>query len=311
MDENKEVFCMSARTIRKVVIPAAGLGTRFLPATKVVPKEMLPLAGRPLIQFAVEEAAASGIETVILVLSEEKSMISNYFSRDLPLEATLSCRGRHEMVQEIRHLSELAEVRTVRQERQLGLADAIRTARPLIGNEPFAVILPDALIDASLPCIRQLMDSYEKHPGCLVATQPVESSEVSRFGIVDVEALTDPCCGGRTMRVTCLTERPQPDQVTSCYGIFGRYILEPDIFSHIDRTSVGFGNELQLTDSLQLYTRTGPVYAYCFEGIHYDAGNKFGFLQATVAYSLKDPDLSQQLREYMAGLVPIPVASVV
>jgi UTP--glucose-1-phosphate uridylyltransferase len=301
---------MTSQRIRKVVIPAAGLGTRFLPATKVVPKELLPLAGRPLIQFSVEEAAASGIENVILVLSEDKSLIQEYFSRDLPLETALTRRGQCEMAEAIRHLSELAEIRVAWQERQLGLADAIRSARHLIGDEPFAVILPDALIDASLPCIRQLMNCYEKHPGCVVATQTVESSEVNRFGIVDVEAVADPCCGGRTLRVTSLTERPQRDQATSRYGIFGRYILEPGIFSHIDQTSVGFGDELQLTDSLHLYSRTRPVYAYCFEGKHYDAGNKWGFLQATIAYSLKDPDLSQRLREYLAGLVPISVASI-
>ena len=302
---------MTAHAIRKVVIPAAGLGTRFLPATKVVPKEMLPLAGRPLIQFSVEEAVASGIETVIFVLSEQKSLIPQYFSRDLPLETVLAQRGQCEMAQAIRHLSELAEIRIAWQERQLGLADAIRCARALIGDEPFAVILPDALIDAPLPCIRQLMNCYERHPGCLVATQTVELSEVGRFGIVDVAALADPCCQGRTLRVNFLIERPQRDQVTSCYGIFGRYILEPDIFSDIDRTSVGFGNELQLTDSLQLYSRTRPVYAYRFEGKHYDAGNKWGFLQATVAYSLKDPELGPPFREYLAGLVPILDASLI
>jgi len=302
---------MTARTVCKVVIPAAGLGTRFLPATKVLPKEMLPLAGRPLIQFSVEEAAASGIETIILVLSKQKGLIPKYFSRDPLLENELSRRGQSEMAQSLRRLSEVAEIRIAWQEHQVGLADAIRRARPLIGDEPFAVILPDALIDSAVPCIRQLMTCYERHPGCLVATQRVEPSEVSRFGIVDVEVLADACCGGRTLRVTCLTERPQRDQVTSCYGIFGRYILEPDIFSQIDRTSFGFGNELQLTDSLHLYSKTRPVYAYRFEGTHYDAGNKWGFLQATVAYSLKDPELSQPLRQYMAGLVSTSVDSVV
>ncbi len=300
---------MTGQTIRKVVIPAAGLGTRFLPATKVVPKEMLPLAGRPLIQFSVEEAAASGIETVILVLSEEKRLIQEYFLRDLPLEAALASRGHCEMAGTIRQLSALAEICVAWQERQLGLADAIRSARPLIGEEPFAVILPDALMDTPLPCIRQLMNCYEKHPGCLVATQTVEPSEVSRFGIVNVEPVADPCCGGRTLRVTGLTERPQRDHATSCYGIFGRYILEPEIFSAIDRTSAGFGNELQLTDSLELHRKTNPVYAYRFDGRHYDAGNKWGFLQATIAYSLKDPDLSQPLRDFMAGLVPVSAAS--
>jgi UTP--glucose-1-phosphate uridylyltransferase len=302
---------MTTPKIRKVVIPAAGLGTRFLPATKVVPKEMLPLAGRPLIQYAVEEAAASGINTVILVLSQEKSIITSYFSRDLPLEGELARRGQFEMAEAIRHLSELADIRTAWQERQLGLADAIRCARPLIGDEPFAVILPDAVIDAPQPCIRQLMTCYERHTGCVIATQTVESSDVGRFGIVDVEPLADPCCEGRTLRVTGLTERPKHDQVTSCYGIFGRYILEPDIFSDIDRTTVGFGNELQITDSLQLHRRTRPVHAYRFEGKHYDAGNRWGFLQATVAYSLKDPELGPQFREYLAGIAPALDASVI
>jgi UTP--glucose-1-phosphate uridylyltransferase len=302
---------MTARSVRKVVIPAAGLGTRFLPTTKVIPKEMLPLAGRPLIQFSVEEAVASGIETIILVLSKQKGLIPQYFSRDPLLENELARRGQSEMAESLRRLSEVAEIRIAWQDHQLGLADAIRRARPLIGDEPFAVILPDTLIDAAVPCIRQLMNCYESHPSCLVATQQVEPSEVSRFGIVDVEPLADYCCGGRTLRVTCLTERPQRGQVTSCYGIFGRYILEPDIFPHIDRTSFGFGNELQITDSLHLYNRTRPVYAYRFEGKHYDAGNKWGFLQATVAYSLKDPDLSQPFREYLIGLMSTSVDSAV
>lgn len=295
---------MSSRRIRKVVIPAAGLGTRFLPATKVVPKEMMPIAGRPLIQFAVEEAAASGLELVILVIGRGKSLVAEHFQRDVRLESILLQRGNHEDAELIRRLSELAEVRTVRQEAPLGLADAIGRARSLIGDEPFGVILPDALIDAAVPCLRQLMDCYEKHPGCVVATQAVDPSEVDRFGILDVVPVPDPCYGGRVLRVISLTERPQPASVSSRYGICGRYILEPDIFPCIERTLPGLGGELQLTDSLLLCSNRVPLYAYRFEGNHYDAGNKLGFLKATLAYAVKDPNLSQALRDHLAALQP-------
>jgi UTP--glucose-1-phosphate uridylyltransferase len=300
----------SSQRIRKVVIPAAGLGTRFLPATKAVPKEMLPIGGRPLIQFAVEEAAASGLETVILVIGRGKGQIAEHFSRNVHLETALSRRGKAGEAEVVCRLSELADVRTVWQEAPLGLADAIRRARSLVSNEPFAVILPDALIDSAVPGIRQLMDCYEKHPGCIIATQKVDPSEVDRFGILDVVPMPDPYFGGRTLRVTSLTERPRPELVTSRYGIFGRYILEPEIFRYIENTRPGFGGELQLTDSLQLCSTSMPIYAYRFEGRHYDAGDKLGFLQATLAYSLKDPELARPLREYLATLEPIPIESV-
>jgi UTP--glucose-1-phosphate uridylyltransferase len=289
-----------SRTVRKVVIPAAGLGTRLLPATKVVPKEMLPIAGRPLIQFAVEEAVASGAELVILVISGPKSLIAQHFSRDVELEALLSRCGTAEQAQTICRLSQMVELRTVVQEAPLGLADAIRKTRPLLGAEPFAVILPDAMIDSVIPAIRQLKDCYEKHPGCIIATQRVSPSEIERFGIIDLVAPPD--SDSRTFRVTSLTERPPRQLATSDYGIFGRYILEPEIFSFIDKVKPGFAGELQLTDSLQMYSRTMPVYAYEFEGRHYDVGSKLGFLQATLAYSLKDPGLAPSLIEYLATL---------
>jgi UTP--glucose-1-phosphate uridylyltransferase len=289
-----------SRTVRKVVIPAAGLGTRLLPATKVVPKEMLPIAGRPLIQFAVEEAVGSGAELVILVISGPKSLIAQHFSRDVELETLLSRCGTAEQVQTIQRLAQMVELRTVVQEAPLGLADAIRKTRPLLGAEPFAVILPDAMIDSVVPAIQQLKDCYEKHPGCIIATQRVSPSDIERFGIIDLVAPTD--SDSRTFRVISLTERPPRHLATSDYGIFGRYILEPEIFSFIDNVKPGFAGELQLTDSLQMYSRTMPVYAYEFEGRHYDAGSKLGFLQASLAYSLKDPGLAPSLIDYLATL---------
>jgi UTP--glucose-1-phosphate uridylyltransferase len=287
--------------IRKAVIPAAGLGTRFLPATKVVPKELLPIAGKPLIQFAVEEAAASGMETVILVLSGNKGLLAEYFQRNFALEAVLSQRGRHDDAELIRQLSHLAEVRIVWQEAPVGLADAIRCARPLLEDEAFAVILPDALIDSPLPCLGQLLACYDKHPGCIVATQIVDAAEVERFGIVEVAGTPDPCCNGRTLQVTSLTERPQPGTTTSRHGIFGRYILEPEIFAAIERTCSALGGELQLTDSLARCCGAVPLYAYSFEGSHYDCGSPLGFLEATIAYALKDPELAGPLRAQFAA----------
>jgi len=293
---------MTAQKIRKAVIPAAGLGTRFLPATKAVPKEMLPIAGKPLIQYAVEEAAASGLETVVLVIGRGKTLLAEHFHRNFHLEKILNERGRKDDADALRRLSEMIEVRTVWQEHPLGLADAIRSARSVVGDEPFAVILPDALIDSPVPCTAQLMACYEKHPGYVIATQTVAPDEVARFGILDVVPMPDPCCGGRTLRVLSLTERPKPGSVLSLHGIFGRYILEPEIFSSIEHTGPGFAGELQLTDALLVTSGRAPVYAHRFKGNHYDAGNKLGFLQAALAYALKDPELAQPLREYLAAL---------
>jgi len=291
---------MSSQTIRKVVIPAAGLGTRLLPATKVIPKEMMPIGGRPLIQFAVEEAAASGLETVILVVSPNNSLLAEYFHRDRDLESTLLQRGRKEDAELIRRLSQLAEVRTVCQQAPLGLADAIFTTRPLVDDEPFAVILPDALIDSAAPCTLQLMDCYAKHPGCVIATRTVDPSEVNRFGILDVSPIHNGVIDGRTLRVNSLVERPLPGSVSSRHGIFGRYIMEPEIFGSIDRTLPGLNGELQLTDSLNLHIAEAPVYAYEFEGTHYDTGSKLGFVEATVAYALQDPEIGPILRKRLA-----------
>lgn len=291
---------MSSSRIRKAVIPAAGLGTRFLPATKVVPKEMLPIAGRPVIQHAIEEVAASGLETVILVIGPGKDIISEHFRRNTSLEDTLVNRGWTKHAEAIRQLAELVEIRTVWQEKPIGLAHAIGLAESLVGDEPFAVILPDALIHAEVPCIRQLMDCYARYPGCVVATQLVHPKEVERFGVVEIEQAS--VSVPRISRVTSLFERPAPGVTNSLLGIFGRYILVPQIFPLISKLMPGRGGELQLTDALSLCAKSGPVYAYRFEGQHFDVGNKLGFVQATLSYALRDPKIAGPLTEYLASL---------
>lgn len=286
--------------VKKAVIPAAGLGTRFLPATKVLPKEMMPIAGRPVIEYAIEEAAASGIETVVLVIGPGKDLITKHFSRDLHLEEMLLRRGWHKSAEAIRRLAELIEIKTAWQEKPLGLAHAISVAQPLLEDEPFAVILPDALIDAVVPCTRQLIDCYRENPGFVIATQLVQPNEVDRFGIVEIEALS--AAGSRVSRVTSLLERPSKEDTNSRVGIFGRYILLPEVFSSIAEVSLGRGGEYQLTDALSLSAQSAAIYAYRFEGEHFDAGSKLGFVQATVAYAMKDPALAEPLREYLCSL---------
>ena len=286
--------------IKKAVIPAAGLGTRFLPATKVLPKEMLPVAGRPVIQYAVEEAAASGIETVIVVIGPGKDLIPKHFSRDMNLEETLLRRGWHKTAETIRGLAESIEIKTAWQEKPLGLAHAIGAARHLLDDEPFAVILPDALIDAVVPCTRQLIDCYRENPGYVIATQLVRPNEVDRFGIVETEAGS--AAGARVSRITSLLERPPQGLTNSRVGIFGRYILLPEVFSSISKTPPGRGGEFQLTDALSMSAQSTAVYAYRFDGEHFDVGSKLGFVQATVKYAMKDPALAEPLLEYLSSV---------
>jgi len=281
------------------VIPAAGLGTRCLPATKVVPKELLPIAGRPLIQYAVEEAVASGISIVVLVLGPGKELLSQYFLRNPILEESLRRSSREEDARDLEKLSAIADIRTVWQSSPLGLANAIDAAKPLIGDESFAVILPDALIHSVMPCIRQLATCQEAHGGSVVAVQKIEAIEVERFGIVETAPPPRTAEDSRVLRVTRLLERPHLSETTSRYGIFGRYILTSDIFDVIRETPAGRGGEFQLTDALARYVSSKPVYAYLFEGEHYDAGNKLGYIQATIKYALRDEDVSTDLRTFL------------
>jgi len=291
-----------AHKIRKAVIPAAGLGTRLLPLTKMTPKEMLPIAGKPMIQYAAEEAAASGVEVVILVLRSGKSLLADYFKRDAALEEFLIRQGIVEQADELKRLSDLVEIRLAWQDSPNGLGQAIACARSEVGDEAFAVILPDVVIDSPVPCTRQLIDCYEEYDGCVIATREVKPSETERFGILDV--VPDPHCDSdkRVLRVISLTERPKPGQATSRFGVFGRYVLGPEIFRYIEKTSPGRGGEIQLTDSLTACARACPVYAFCFEGTHYDAGDKLGLIEATIAFGLKDSHLREALREYLKKL---------
>jgi UTP--glucose-1-phosphate uridylyltransferase len=287
--------------IRKAVIPAAGLGTRFLPATKVLPKEMLPVAGRPLIQYAVEEAAASGIDLVVLVIGKGKSLVSEHFHRDPDLEKVLAARGMASELEMLRQLSQLAEIRTVWQEKPLGLADAVRTARVAVGDEPFAVILPDALIDSGVPCTLQLIRCYEKCSGCVIATSLVNPEDTGSYGMLDTVPLLINK-DDRMMRVTSMVERPEPGKVTSRYGIVGRYILTPEVFPCIEKTTPGFNGEYQLTDAIRLYSDRAPIYAYRIAGVHYDVGSQLGFLMATLSYASKDPRFSELLLRHLETL---------
>lgn len=296
---------MPSSRIRKAVIPAAGFGTRVLPATKAVPKEMLPIGGRPVIQYAIEEAAASGLEAVILVIGPGKDLISEHFRRNTGLEDALVSLGRTEDAKAIRQLAELIKIETVWQEKPIGLAHAIGLARPLVSDEPFAVILPDALIDAEVPCIRQLIECYASYPGCLVATQLVQPEEVERFGVVEVERTF--VSAPQISKVASLFERPASGVTKSRLGIFGRYILVPQIFRFIAELKPGRGGELQLTDALSLCAKSVPLYAYNFKGQHFDVGSKLGFVQATINYALREPELVGPLIEYLTHLaVPVP-----
>lgn len=289
---------MSSPAIRKAVIPAAGRGTRLFPATKVIPKEMMPVGGRPVIQFAVEEALASGIKTVILVLCKGKEVVAEHFQPDAFVEHSIAQQGSMGGAAEaLGRVSTLVQVRTVWQQSPLGLADAIRAARAMVRDEPFAVILPDALIDSAVPCTRQLMSCYAKNRGCIIATRLVDSCDVGRFGILDVASTQDRANGNGAMRVKALIERPQPGTITSRHGIFGRYILEPEIFDSIERTEPGLNAELQLTDALMAHTATAAVYGCDFEGKHYDVGSREGFIEASIAYALKDAQIASMIRK--------------
>lgn len=290
------------RVIRKAVIPAAGLGTRLLPFTKAMPKEMMPLGNKPLVQYAVEEAAASGIEEVILVTSRDKGIIQRHFRANPELEEFLENRGRHSDAEAVREISRIARISIAHQEHPEGLAHAILCARAQVGNEPFAVILPDAVIDAPVPCLRQLLDCYDQQPDCYVAAGEISPDLVQRFGILAVVPIPGLPFNGRLMRVLSLIEKPRPEVAPSCYGVFGRYLLSPDIFRFIARTQPDANGELQITDALQLYCREKPVFAVRFRGVHFDVGNKLDYLRASIHFALQDPELAEPLRNELKSL---------
>ena len=286
---------MTSQGIRTAVIPAAGRGTRSYPATRVVPKALLPVAGKPLIQYAVDEAAASGIETVVLVLAPEMNIVAEHFR--VGRNGQSNCGDIH-----LTRLAESVEIRQVVQRSPRGLADAVACARPLTCDEPFVVILPDVLIDSPVPATAQLLLSYGRHRGCTIATQLIRESEIDGFGIL-IPSSHDPRDEvHRTFRIGSLLEKPRASQTASRYGAIGRYMLMPDIFAFIDELQPGRDNELQLSDALSLCAQRTPTYACVVDGGHYDAGSMLGYLQAYLAYSFKDPEIEQPLRRHLATL---------
>jgi UTP--glucose-1-phosphate uridylyltransferase len=287
------------KIVRKAVFPAAGLGTRFLPATKSIPKEMLALVDKPIIQYGVEEALAAGIEQIIIVTGRGTSAIEDHFDVSFELETTLERRGKKELLAITRNVSNMVELSYVRQKEARGLGHAVLMARDLVGDEPFAVILPDDVIDAPVPCLKQMLEVFNQHHGSVLATQIVEGPAISAYGVLDGKPISG---NPRVMEVRGMVEKPKPSEAPSKNAIIGRYILTPKIFDLLEKTPLGAGGELQLTDGIKGLLETEKVYGYTFEGIRHDAGDKLGMLKATVDFALKRDDLGPAFREYLKSL---------
>jgi UTP--glucose-1-phosphate uridylyltransferase len=285
------------RKVRKAVFPAAGLGTRFLPATKASPKEMLPLVDKPLIQQVVEEAVASGIESIIIVTGRGKTAIEDHFDISFELERLLEERGKNELLKEMRAISEMARVSYVRQQEALGLGHAVLQAEDSVGDEPFAVMLSDDIIDSETPGLRQLLDVYEKYDAPVIGTMQVPGEAISRFGVLAVDEVED-----GVFQIKDMVEKPPFAEAPSDLAIIGRYVLTPDIFDEIKTTKPGAVGEIQITDAMRSLLKKRPFYAVRFEGTRHDAGDKLGFLIATVEYALKREDLAPEFTEYLKSL---------
>ncbi len=288
--------------VRKAVFPAAGLGTRFLPATKAQPKEMLPLVDKPLIQYGVEEAIHSGIQNILIVTGRGKSAIEDHFDVSFELEHLLEMRKKKELLATVRSISDMIDVAYVRQREALGLGHAVLRARAIVGNEPFAVVLSDDVIDAEIPCLRQLLDVYEFFGAPVVALMEVAPENISAYGVVDAEPVAHNGCRDRLYRIRTMVEKPKQKEAPSNLAIVGRYVLTPEIFPSLEATDAGPLGEMQLTDGLKHLLRSRPIYGYRFEGTRYDAGDKLGFLKATVEFALRRYDLGGPFREYLKSL---------
>ena len=288
--------------VRKAVFPAAGLGTRFLPATKAQPKEMLPLVDKPIIQYGVEEALAAGCDQIIIITGRGKTAIEDHFDVSYELEKMLEERGKKELLSIVRQISDMIHVAYVRQKEAMGLGHAVLMARELVGNEPFAVLLADDVIDAQKPCLRQMMDVFEESQCSIIATQEVNGPAISSYGVLDAQKIEGKF-DGRAFDVRSLVEKPKQEEAPSNLAIIGRYILTPTIFETLERTPLGAGGELQLTDGLRGLLSAGEkIYGYTFEGKRHDAGDKLGFLKATVEFALKRADLGPDFAEYLRTL---------
>ncbi len=284
------------------MFPAAGLGTRFLPATKAQPKEMLPLVDKPLIQYGVEEAMHSGIQNIIIVTGRGKVAIEDHFDVSFELEHLLESRGKKDLLASVRGISEMIDVSYVRQREALGLGHAVLRVKELVGPEPFATVLSDDVIDAEIPCIRQLLDIYEYYGASVVALMEVPKESISSYGVVDAEPVQHNGAKDRLFRIRHMVEKPPVNEAPSNLAIIGRYILTPEIFMSLESVEPGAGGEIQLTDGLKHLLRSRPIYGLKFEGTRYDAGDKLGFLKATVEFALKRYDLGGPFREYLKSL---------
>ena len=280
--------------IRKAVIPVAGLGTRFLPATKSIPKEMLTIVDRPTIQYIVEEVVASGIEQVILVTSAGKSAIENHFDYDFELDTVLQMKKKEIMAEELNHISNLIDIVSVRQKKPLGLGHGIWSTRNVVGNEPFVVVLGDDLVLSKEPCCHQMISLFEEVQESIVAIQRVPMDQTKNYGIVEGQPYKE-----RTYKVEKMFEKPAPGVTESNMAIIGRYILQPEIFSLLEETEPGHGGEIQLTDALLKLSRKRPMYAYEFEGMRFDAGDKLGYLKAIIAFGTRHPELGEEFKQYI------------
>jgi UTP--glucose-1-phosphate uridylyltransferase len=286
--------------IRRAVFPAAGLGTRFLPATKAQPKEMLVLVDKPIIQYAVEEAVAAGLENLVIITGRGKYAIEDHFDVSFELERTLEDRGKSDLLSLVRAVSDMVHIAYVRQKEALGLGHAILMARDLVQGEPFAVLLGDDIIDAEIPCIGQMMEIYERHHASVVAIMEVAPEEVSRYGIIDGIPLAG--SDGQVYQVKSMVEKPRVEDSPSNLAIIGRYILTPAIFKSLEKTERGAGGEIQLTDGLRNLLAEEPIIAYKFKGKRYDAGEKLGFLKTTVEFALKNAEVGPAFRSYLKSL---------
>ena len=288
-----------SKRVRKAVVPAGGLGTRFLPATKVIPKEMLALVDKPIIQYGVEEAIASGIEHIIIVTGRGKGAMEDHFDISYELDATLERKGKDELLALSRRISSLARISYVRQKEPLGLGHAVLCAKDMVGDEPFAVILPDDVIDAETPCLKQMIDVFNDKGGSVIATQTIEGPAISAYGVLAGSQDPD---NWRIYNCTGMVEKPKFADAPSKQAIIGRYVLTPRVFELLEQTTPGAGGEIQLTDGILDLLKEQKVFGYTFEGKRYDAGDKFGMLQATVEFALKRPEFGEKFREYLKSL---------
>ena len=285
-------------TVKKAIIPAAGLGTRFLPATKSQPKEMLPIVDKPTLQYIIEEAIESGIEEILIITGRNKKSIEDHFDKSVELELELEQKGKKEMLEMVRDISNMVNIHYIRRKEPKGLGHAIHCAKSFIGNEPFAVLLGDDIVDADTPCLKQLINTYDEYKTTILGVQEVAKEDTDKYGILDVKHIED-----RVYKVKDMVEKPSVESAPSNIAILGRYIINPSIFEILENQEPGKGGEIQLTDALKTLSTQEAIYAYNFEGRRYDVGDKFGFLEATIDFALKRDELREDLLNYMKDIV--------